>query len=37
MEYKYERGVHIHYIDPKNETNNETNNDIADYWYFIEN
>lgn len=32
-EHMYERGIHIHYIDPKNETDNY----IADYWYFIEN
>ncbi len=28
-----EQGIHIHYIDLKNETANY----IADYWYFIEN
>lgn len=32
-EHMYERGIHIHYVDPKNETDNY----IADYWYFIEN
>lgn len=32
-EHMYERGIHIHYIDPKDETDNY----IADYWYFIEN
>lgn len=32
MEYKYERGIRIHYIDLKDEAANY----IADQWYFIE-
>ena len=31
-ENMYERGVKIHYIDPEDETNN----DMADWWFFIE-
>lgn len=31
-DHMYERGIHIHYIDP----NDEAANYIADQWYFIE-